>query len=389
MTAPFVSACPRARGRRPARWPRLLLSTWLAPCACTEPSFDHPQEAGVVSPSDSKPPSGDAATAVPTTSSERDAHIDASVTDGSKQGAVGDERPPDTLQSDAAEKAMPPLFAADATVQSPSELPSWAPELDGLYAGRVVNFAEETGTIASARILQLVEISHQGSEYQLTLKRCSWIAKSILGDLIVKEPSKLAPLRQRLSFDGESFSSSPIDYAHGYDALAPECANKPGQAVPKRDYQTWIAGTTCTCPGPAVPMTLDDCRITDPDGDERAGFTMFFDTGAPLVDADVWGVGTYYTSMVHGERRADGTLTAQLEANESSVQLGCSLESRTTCIDFTGTAPPCPPVHNRADLVPLEGLEAPSGGWSCEALLLRQSELFVRPEPVPPVGCGR
>jgi hypothetical protein len=221
------------------------------------------------------------------------------------------------------------------------------------------------------------------------MQRCEWLATTILGGLRVKDPSSMPPLRQRLVFDGDELATMPLDVAQGYDSSARECEGKPGQSVPKRAYQTWITGPSCTCPGPAVPPRVDDCRITDPDGDRLPGYTTFFDAIPPLGDAEIWGVSAYHTALVGGVRAADGSIIAKVRANETAQQFGCSVgPSPNDCLQFTGTAASCAPEYNRAELVPLGALPVPGEGWTCDAIMARIGELFRAPEPTPPGRCG-
>lgn len=358
----------------------------LAVChGCSEPRFE--MRADAAGPDDVSPLEQYEAGATAEPSSQDADVSEASVIDAPSTDARAFAPDDDAGTVDASDAGSPHISETRADAATTTAAPSWAPSLVGTYAARVQSFAEDSSSLLSARLLQRITITRQGDAYELTTQHCEWIANAFIGTLRVIDPASLPPLRQRLVFTGDTFASEPIDFAQGYQAGLPECAGKPGEALPRRSEQSWITGSTCTCPGPTVPDRSDDCRITDPDRDGRPGYSTRFIATPPLLDADIWGVGAYASSFVAGKRAADGVLTAQVRGNETWQQFGCSLGKPDDCLQFSGTAASCAPEYNRAEFVPLAMRSVPGGEWNCAAIVARAAELFPAPPGAPPSSC--
>jgi hypothetical protein len=313
------------------------------------------------------------------------ARFDAS--DGSRDAMVAVDGSP-AVSGDAAEPASRADAAADGGASSDAEvtLPSWAAELPGQYAVQAYSFTDDGTIVASYLQRWLAVFEEVSGGYELRTQHCEVLSTNVFGNIRVLAPEKMATRRHRVLFDGESFSTEPIDVAQGYEATPPpECVGKAGELVPKRTFQTWLVGPSCRCPGPSIPMR-DDCRVLDPEPDGLPGYLLQVRTFNRLGDTDLYGVSADYSKFVKGERRASGSLFARLEMQITSQQYGCRPSG---CTDLSGTQPTCSTEFSSAEFVPLEKRELPAGGWSCQTMLARTGELFVSVAPVPPSRCTR
>jgi hypothetical protein len=260
--------------------------------------------------------------------------------------------------------------------------PAWASQLRGHYAIQSTAFQEVNNVVTRIQELRLGEIAQVGDRLQLTSRLCKHLESNRLGTLNVVAPDTLPPRRELLAFEGDTFSATPIDVAVGYDSAPPsECAGKVGQRVPKRELQTWIKGTDCACVASGRPAN-DDCRVLDPEHDNQPGFTAHaeFVTGP----ADVYGVFERFSTLVAGVAQSDGRHRGEIMWRDRYYQLGCSLAD---CLDLSTEAKGCPTMRNPVRFAPLDRLEQPASGWTCEQLLAQAAALFPGAAPVAPTGC--
>ena len=289
----------------------------------------------------------------------------------------------DAQSTDAGDASMPSEMPDDAG--RGTVLPSWAEQLVGSYAVRSFAFADDGANVTQSEALMIAEIRRDDDVLTLVTQSCKVVAINAIATIHVEKPETLARRRHRMLVDGEVFSTEPIEVAEGYEANAiPDCAGKLGQSIPKRPEQDWLA-TSCTCSADLIPKQ-DDCRVLDPDGDMRPGYTMFFRTASGLTELRIWGVQANYARFVQMARRADGSLAGRLDAKSGALQYDCSASS---CADLSGPTPWCSSELSSVEFVPFAGRPAPTGGWSCEAVRAREGELFPTLPPQVPARCGR
>jgi len=298
--------------------------------------------------------------------------LDAAVTVASDAAVTGTADAAVVGSADGTAPVAPPTLNA----------PAWAAQLLGRYAIQSFAFQEVGNVVTRVQEIRLTEISQVGDTLQLTSNLCKHLEVNRTGTLTVVAPAYLAPRRELVAFDGDTFSTTQLDVAVGYDATLPsDCAGKVGQRVPKRAFQTWIKGTDCACVE-SGPPTSDDCRVLDPEHDQQAGVTNHaaFLTGP----ADVYAVVDRFSSLVAGVAQSDGRHRGQVLWRERFYQLGCSL---TECFDLSDEAKGCATVRNPVQFVPLDRLEQPTLGWTCELVLARVAELFPGAAPATPTSC--
>lgn len=305
--------------------------------------------------------------------------------DGGPGAGTADATAPTLVWSDA---AVPATADAETPGTPPAvtplvNAPPWAAQLLGHYAVQSIAF-QQVGTTLVTRILeiQLTEIAQVNDTLELQSHLCKHVESNRVGTLTLVAPVYLPPRRERVVFDGDTFSTTPLDVAIGYDpSLPPDCVGKAGQRVPKRAFQSWIRGTDCACAESGLPAS-DDCRVLDPEHDGQPGFTQHADfLSGP---ADVYGAIEKSSAMVAGMAQLDGRHWAQLSWHDRFAQLGCSA---TDCLDLTGVATGCATVRNPVQFVPLDRLDQPALGWTCELVLSRAAELFPGAGPAAPTSC--
>lgn len=380
------STPPTDSNTRP-KWLAFVAALWMAGGACTTPKFGDGPSTDGASELDSDEAGAAAqardASAASTRDADRDADADeaASELDAAASAATRDAS--GELLRDADRVEVDDSDASAVEVPDAGGSGAWI-EL-GQYAMQVYAYGYDGALVTHARRVMLAEITRDGDAYQLVTTSCLDVASTSLATMAVRTPERLPPMRQRLLLEGETFSSEPIDKAEGFlPALPPGCADKLGQRVPKLPHQDWLADT-CRCGGDLIP-TRDDCRVLDPDDDENAGYTIEF-RAINGSRVDLYAASLNESRLVEGGRRADGTLHALYDAKSGSLQYGCSPSG---CADLSGPVAWCPAEFSSVELRPLVDDAMPAGGWSCEAILARESELLpALPPPWPPGGCNR
>jgi len=255
------------------------------------------------------------------------------------------------------------LPARSATYTGGYCLDSNAANLLGKYAVRAHVFREAGSgvitTLNKAQTVSLVQITyHQTTgEFSLLDHRCVATGSSdpqgVPGiEAFSPKYRNLPPLSAEIEVDGTSWVRKPAPNASigmgtpaGFTLGLPDfCAGKAGKTVdlPPGDSRRgggWFKNDRCRCPeagkenslpspntytdGSAATPYLQDCRLTDADGDGKLGFTVntkvpFFGINATYL-ASIWNI-TWVGSI-----RADGFHTGYGSASpfESAV-IGCS-----------------------------------------------------------------
>ncbi|HEX6244490.1 MAG TPA: hypothetical protein VFZ61_26410 [Polyangiales bacterium] len=329
----------------------VLLACVLAAAACTEPTFaDRASETGAATPPDldgsdaehadwgndeaSQTDSGatadaagsdastDATSAVDavgaTTLPDSGSGLDggaAQVPDAQLLDAqVLDAQPLDAQPLDAqldAQTSVPDAETPppDATVADP--VPNWAKPLLGRFAKRSIYFAyDDTGSggITATIDVSLVTVSATGSgQLELVGQQCSYDVHWSTGQasFLLLEPTTLPSVRQSLSLgQAPHFSSDTASLQMGFDSTRQSRCSPGASYADKYDDQSWITGSRCSCsnvPG-VLPTEINDCRVSDTDGDRRPGVALD-GTGFAL---DITAAINTTIKIADGEVRGDG-----------------------------------------------------------------------------------
>jgi hypothetical protein len=373
--------------------PTLSCAALAALCACSEPNYN--QRADNATASDA----GDAG-ALPL----RDG--DASVRNGDAGSAEAGARD-DTRDGEASVQAWPDAATttrADAEVTASSDagavpsvpvvpeppvgpstpvVPAWAESLRGPYASRAFTFRQdEFGTITRASQVALHQFMLADGGLLLRSKSCSYRATTTLADMHMVDPTNVPERVENVLFSDteQRWSTEGPPFQLGFTGTSPaSCDGKVGESVPKPASHVWYAGSRCRCAAPDEEPLADDCRVLDPDGDRQPGFTYHLMGTSIFGDADVFGGSTSKSHLINGQLRSDGTLRANVRADETNYQLGCLPEG---CTNIAVLGKWCPSTFNSVDFVPLNDA-APT----CAAVLAALSTLFPSAAPDYPTRC--
>ena len=222
--------------------------------------------------------------------------------------------------------------SASATDAAPSAaLPAWALDLVGTYAKRSINFSyddyEATPTNTRNEESSILKIAQSGSTLTVSIQLCGYTVtlRDLNDPLIFKYPSRYPPLTGKLELDAttRTFSSAAMV---GHLGFAPErgrdCA---GGRRQRYDDQSWNA-TTCACSAGSIPVAIDDCRVTDTDGDMKAGITARNPLGLGSY-ADVMLVFDYSVAFSDGQVKTTG----RHELRETRAQSPACLSTSGAC----------------------------------------------------------
>jgi hypothetical protein len=271
---------------------------------------------------------------------------------------------------------------ADGQVESALD---WREQLRGTYALRIRNHSRVVLLDNVAGLLNEViwrgDVTvGAGGKVVLTTSVCrdhTTIGASILGessaDLV--KPAALAGRTLELLYEEGRFRTVGEAVEHGFrgDAL-PECAA--GKSIPRRPEQVWLRDT-CTCPGVTLPTSADDCRVTDPDGDGRPGYTVQV-SGA--FRGEDWIRNRDGSSFTEGRLDPQKRHRARYTRRYEFYQLGCMYPP------CARSAPePCPGVEDYVEFAPIDP------GWSCDDVtrVADDGSLFPTASSGPPAQCSR
>lgn len=370
---------------------RVSAALWLV--ACTSPTYSVANDAATgtapdASPSGTRPegpgaPGRDASsTLTPDGSSKETSGPDGGDGRDAATAPQSNDRPDagPTVTTVASE----PLPDAGLPTTSGTVLPSWAPKLLGRYAVVIYGFSEDGLLRTSSRDLGIMDITLGPNGYEVLSSACQSYGTSAGGTsgAHVVSPTALPPRRFQVVLGADTFVFKPIDVAIGYEQTPPpSCDGHLGEAVDKRDFQTWIAGSKCRCSDQAPPK-VDDCRVVDADGDKRPGYTVAFRT--LNASTDVYGVIESRSSIVQGRVADSGAHTAFFQLNDVVAQFGCEPAG---CADVGGVAMSCDTINSQVRFASLDRTTPPAGGWTCPSLIDQFSTLFPAPAPAFPARC--
>jgi hypothetical protein len=182
---------------------------------------------------------------------------------------------------------------------------------------------------------------------------------------------------------GNLFQTAGLPALAGFSAR--DAAGCPaGMRVAAPATQTWQNDGLCTCPSDdAPPTSVDDCRVTDSDGDGHPGFTVRW-TGAAA--RDTYAVRRDLSQPTNIALSPDGHHTATYAWRDEHVTLQCTSGTCSSSVNL-GYRPCATSVVNPARFAPLNEL-APSGApWTCMEMLQQTSTLFPEQPLAVPSDC--
>jgi len=265
-------------------------------------------------------------------------------------------------------------------------VPAWALPLLGRYATRWFSFKQdEYGTVVRAEQLAIVEFALEGAGMTLRSKYCLTTGQSKLAELRLVDPSALPERLEQVRFSEleRSWSSEGPTYAAGFTIEQPaSCAGKQGQSLAKTPAQVWLTGGSCRCASPGEAPLVDDCRILDPDRDQKPGITYSLKgITSSLADATIFAATENDAHYVNGKVGVDGALpSANIALVDRNYQLGCE-PAGCTNIAVLGKA--CPISFNHALFARL----AAGTTTLCADLATNVNALFPTPVPDFPARC--
>jgi hypothetical protein len=218
-------------------------------------------------------------------------------------GAIGPASPGDAAsaadgQVDERDGGQAPDTEAGAAAADPPGIQT-ASALLGRYVKRTVSFGRDREPDGTPLVLRAIETSivditqGEGGALLLTSRLCSmasnWVSQEST-TLIAPRPELIAPLQQTVELDSDTgrYVGREAHRYVGYDpAREASCAGQPvGALVPAYPDQVWLASGQCRCTGSggAPPIRPDDCRLTNPDGNDDPGITLVLHV---FADSDV------------------------------------------------------------------------------------------------------
>lgn len=294
---------------------------------------------------------------------------------------------------DAALPAAPP-DAAPPSMEA-TRMPASAEPLLGTYATRTIAFQRfiylEIPVMTTQEEIAVVRIERDGrGGAQSHTKLCSRMGESSEEIERFLDPSGLPEITRQLVFSGDSWAEDAAPHGLGYERDIPaDCERRENMAIARRPHQVWIANGQCRCPiSPESPPTADDCRVLDPDGDRKPGFTLVDKGKENTLVGDIVNQ-TVYVGLVsrdhHVEGRVapDGAHFARRVQDHVLHQLACLQGPIEQCPKYGDSTRPCTSAHNFTSFRRLKNGEPAN----CESVLARKAELFTEPLPKPLQSC--
>lgn len=392
--APALRTSTSCRGRK-LHGPGLALALALAAGACQDPHY-----AGRTENVDGEPGTGSlGADASASGSSARDAssaqkrdaapsnsQLDAASTPRSSGETPDDADPRTTTPGDGTATTRPDAAAPDGEPPVVSTVPAWALPLVGRYATRWFAFKQDDfGTVVRAEQLAIVEFALEGKGMTLRSKLCLSTGDTSIAQLRLVDASGLPERREQVMFSDleRSWSTEGPTYATGFTLEQPEiCASKQGQSVPKTAAQAWLSGATCRCTSPGEEPLVDDCRILDPDRDQKPGSTYTLKGfTSSLADETIYAATETDSHYVNGKVGVDGALpSANIAYVDRNYQLGCEPAG---CANIAVLGRACPISFNHALFAAL----AAGKTTTCADLMSNVNTLFPAKPPDFPARC--
>jgi hypothetical protein len=262
---------------------------------------------------------------------------------------------------------------------------AWAGPLLGRYVARSDAYIRDpfSGVASYIKEILLVNIERTDDEVWLTAQTCAWDASNEWGKVKLVRPSAVPPRHERVRYADGRWRTEPGLQALGYNVESPPiCAGKEGLSVAKQPGQSWLA-EACSCATSNVSLPgIEDCRVTDPDGDAKPGITYAF--VSPLGDkTDIHVVREFRFHLQDGTISATGRHGAHEVQPQRSLQLSCY---PTNCLNIANNSVPCPPSNNRMQFA---RLASDAGSATCEQALMQASSELAYDMPDKPSNCPK
>lgn len=259
---------------------------------------------------------------------------------------------------------------SEETIVRPDGPTSWAEDMVGLYGIRIRFYSLSTadGSPYEHEIIMLARITDDTGtgRVSMTAQRCKDDGRTISRSLIGAQQTfswpgaaNLPEEHFELVREGELFHTVAAPRAIGYVEKQPEgCVT--GNTLAARPGQVWQQ--TCTCRNDPLPMTTDDCRITDADGDGNPGVSTLH---GGIVHGTNFVRVQDRCRIINGMIAKDGKHTAKYVEDYDYKELQCG---GSTCPQIPVRG--CLPEFNPVEFQPLEHQRPPSGGeWDCASLV--------------------
>jgi hypothetical protein len=197
-----------------------------------------------------------------------------------------------------------------------------------------------------------------------------------------------ATVRTVTSSGGTWIASAPsgqLGWSQGRQPTA--CTQSGSTTMPMGSGWEPSWGSTCTCNVPAgelPPFDRDgapyDCRLTDPDRDDRPGITLYVSTSPPPANLGAPSGGltsaTVLAAAVGSSRwsitpASNGRHWGTVDDDSRNMVVGCQ---GGACIGLGSTAPTsrtCPAALNKVQFIPVTGAAA-----TCSSILAQRGSLF-------------
>jgi len=370
-------------------------------CGCSEPSYGNSEDIGGAGRGPSSAVQDGGNTEVRHDAARDGSGPGSSVTSPGDAGGVRATHdagtpigPSESSPPDVTTPVVPlPDGGADTAPPALPVLPQWARPLVGQYASRGYTFKQdEFGTITRLEELSHADISaNESGGLTLVTKFCSSVATTTIAELRLKNARALPDRIETLvlSESDQHWSSMGPKVAAGFTREPPAfCAGMIGQDVTKAPEQVWLEpSTTCRCASAAEDPLSDDCRVLDPDHDQKPGLTYELrGMTTSVLNATLYAGAESSARYTNGVIGADGTRhTANIVSDDKAYQFDC--EPRD-CANIAVLGKFCPESQNRVSFVRLpDQAQKPTGADPCVAILAERRTLFPEAPLAYPPRC--
>lgn len=307
--------------------------------------------------------------------------------DGGLPREEADSTPPRTEQDDASaamdasSEREPEGGAPDggfADERDGSSSGAWPEDILGTYAVHIRFYSYLESVIGRAALLhEVVYLAQIADEADgrvfMEATRCRDYGRSRLPsvsqEFVWRWPERLPAERFEVAYIEGEFRTEAQPRAIGYrPEAAAECSSN--LTLPAYPDQTWLR-STCQCGNGGLPTSIDDCQVSDPDGDDLPGFTV--DVRGDVTSGENYARTKDATQIVHGKLSSSRRHTAKFVENYDYLVMDCKRTASFDCGVAGGRVEPCPFELNPVSFEPLSP-QAPDGAeWTC-ATVLEQME---------------
>lgn len=165
----------------------------------------------------------------------------------------------------------------------------------------------------------------------------------------------------------------------GYEPTQPSACT-PGARIDARPGQTWLKDGKCECRSEPLPILATDCRVTDVDGDGKAGVTIRHSGVTNMVEAARVKDGC---QLDDGVLDADGSMRAVYLENYDVLDLSCGNQP---CAHNDVVS--CPRELNKVWFEPLPDVPPSGKPWDCAEVVVEAERLLpIQMLGFPLTGC--